>query len=172
MIFFFGAEESYGYLIGTHARDKDAIVCSCLIAEIALDAKLQGNTLVDLLNGIYEKYGVFREQQSSITFKPIKEEIDKMQEIMRHLRENPPSAIAGLPVLYIEDYERKVRLTLSDAKIERLTLPQSDVLVLRLYDNSRIVIRPSGTEPKVKIYVSANSPPSVQLQAAYTQCVG
>ena len=168
--FLFGAEESYGYLIGTHARDKDAIVCSCLIAEIALDAKLQGHTLVDLLNGIYEKYGVFREQQSSITFKPIKEEIDKMQEIMRHLRENPPSAIAGLPVLYIEDYERKVRLTLSDAKIERLTLPQSDVLVLRLYDNSRIVIRPSGTEPKVKIYVSANSPPSVQLQAAITNC--
>jgi|SRR5579862_328360 len=168
--FIFGAEESYGYLIGTHARDKDAIVCSCLLAEIALHAKLKGKTLVDLLNEIYKKYGVFREKQASVNFHPIKEEMEKMQTIMVHLRQHPPREIAGSSVLTIEDYERGVRWHPDSSKTEILSLPQSDVLLFRLADKSRIVIRPSGTEPKIKIYASARKPPSPAVDSSIAEC--
>jgi phosphoglucomutase/phosphomannomutase len=168
--FLFGAEESYGYLIGTHARDKDAIVCSCLLAEIALHAKTNGKTLVDLLHEIYKKYGVFREKQASHNFKPGKEEMDKMQAMMVRLRQNPPHEIAGSEVLIIEDYERGIRMHLDSSKTEKLTLPRSDVLLLRLSDKSRLVIRPSGTEPKIKIYASARQHTTSSIEPAIAQC--
>ncbi len=97
--FIFGAEESYGYLLGTHARDKDAIITSCLIAEIALYDKLQGRTLLDRLTKIYKKYGVFREKQMSINFNPGKEGMDQMAAVMKRLRSNPPKEIAGRSVV-------------------------------------------------------------------------
>ncbi|MBS0603617.1 MAG: phospho-sugar mutase [Verrucomicrobia bacterium] len=150
--FIFGAEESYGYLLGTHARDKDAIISSCLIAEIALQAKLQGKTLIDKLNEIYEKYGVFREKQMSLNFNPGKEGMDQMASVMSRLRSSPPRSVGGTPVVCMEDYEKRSRLILSSNKTEKLDLPQSDVLLFRLADKSRLVIRPSGTEPKIKIY--------------------
>lgn len=156
--FIFGAEESYGYLIGTHARDKDAVSASCLLAEIALHAKSSGKTLVDLLNALYKKYGVFRERQASVQFKPTQEQMHKMQQLMDALRKNPPEKIAGAAVLLIEDYESGIRQHTDSHKTEKLRLPQSDVLLLRLSDQSRIVIRPSGTEPKIKIYASAQQP--------------
>lgn len=168
--FLFGAEESYGYLIGTHARDKDAIVCSCLLAEIALHAKLQGQTLIDLLNAIYKKYGVFREKQASHNFNPVKEEMEKMHAMMIRLRQDPPREIAGAKVLILEDYERQIRVQLDTLKEEPLDLPQSDVLLFRLADQSRIVIRPSGTEPKIKIYASARRPPCSSLQSSIAEC--
>ncbi|HEY2810297.1 MAG TPA: phospho-sugar mutase [Rhabdochlamydiaceae bacterium] len=168
--FLFGAEESYGYLIGTHARDKDAIVCSCLLAEIALEAKRNGLTLVDLLNQIYETYGVFREKQASLNFKPDKEGIEKMKSIMDHLRQHPPSTIADSRILYCEDYLSGIRQHFDTQQKEKLTLPQSDVLLFRLADKSRIVIRPSGTEPKIKIYASACLPPTRAIASATAQC--
>ena len=122
--FLFGAEESYGYLIGTHARDKDAIVCSCLLAEIALHAKTQGKTLIDLLNDIYKKYGVFREKQASHNFKPDKEDMDKMQTMMVRLRQHPPREIAGSKVVILEDYQSGIRTHLDTSKTEKLTLPK------------------------------------------------
>ncbi|MBI2809857.1 MAG: phospho-sugar mutase [Candidatus Melainabacteria bacterium] len=161
--FIFGAEESYGYLLGTHARDKDAIISSCLIAEIALYAKLRGQTLLDRLDQIYKKYGVFREEQLSLNFKPGKEGMEQMGQLMQRLRTSPPKEIVGKEVVSIEDYEKGERFFLDSPKKEKLDLPQSDVLLFRLSDKSRLVIRPSGTEPKVKIYgcVTTDSFPTI-----------
>jgi phosphoglucomutase/phosphomannomutase len=150
--FIFGAEESYGCLLGTVARDKDAIIASCLIAEIALDAKLQGQTLIDKLNQIYQRYGVYCEEQISINFQPGKEGMDQMKALMERLRAFPHRDIASIPVVYVEDYQKRERLYLEGGKKEELSLPKSNVLLYRLKDQSRLVIRPSGTEPKIKIY--------------------
>jgi phosphomannomutase len=150
--FIFGAEESYGCLLGTHARDKDAIIASCLIAEIGSHAKRRGQTLRDRLQEIYKKYGIFREKQLSMNFNPGKEGMDQMASVMVHLRSNPPKNIAGQAVVSLEDYEKRQRVYLDSGKVEKLELPQSDVLLFRLADKTRLVIRPSGTEPKIKIY--------------------
>ena len=140
--FLFGAEESYGYLYGTQARDKDAIIMSCLLAEIALHCKKLGKTLVDFLYEIYQKHGIFRESLISIEFAPGKEGSDSIANLMNRLRKKPLQEIGGIKVLQIEDYLEK-----------HLTgLPESDVLVLRLEDESKLIVRPSGTEPKLKIY--------------------
>ena len=154
--FIFGAEESYGYLLGTHARDKDAIVTSCLIAEMALHAKLKGITLIDCLHQIYKKHGIYRESQASLNFKPGQEGMEQMAAVMDKLRSHPPEAIGGKAVIYYEDYEKQKRIYIKDKREELLELPVSDVLLFRLEDDSRLVIRPSGTEPKVKIYGSVS----------------
>jgi phosphomannomutase len=140
--FLFGAEESYGYLYGTHSRDKDAIISSCLIAEIALHLKNNGKTLVDFLHSLYEKYGVFKEDLTSLVFSSDKKGQLRMQNLMDTLREKPIQSICDLKVIKIDDY-------LDSAKTG---LPKSNVLMLHLEDESRLIIRPSGTEPKVKIY--------------------
>lgn len=155
--FLFGAEESYGYLLGTHARDKDAIITCCLIAEIALHAKRQGQTLIDRLHHIYRTYGIFREKQRSLNFALGKEGMEHMEKVMQQLRSKPPSTIAQMPVVYLEDYETQERTFLETKHAEKLHLPASNVLLFRLQDNSRLVIRPSGTEPKIKIYGGATS---------------
>ncbi len=154
--FIFGAEESYGYLLGTHARDKDAIIISCLIAEIALYAKRQKQTLVDRLHAIYKRNGIYREEQFSINFKPGKSGMEEMSKLMEKLRTHLPKEICGQPVIEIEDYQSRIRTHLQTKKTEPLDLPKSDVLLFRLQDQTRLVIRPSGTEPKIKIYASVS----------------
>ncbi|MES2345903.1 MAG: phospho-sugar mutase [Chlamydiota bacterium] len=139
--FLFGAEESYGFLRGTHARDKDATISSCLISEIALSAKSKGKTLVDVLNEIYKQFGLFKEKQLSVNFDPGKEGMEKMLQVMNTLRKNPPQSILEKKVIQFTDYEKG-----NDG------LPPSDVLLFRLSDKSKLIIRPSGTEPKIKIY--------------------
>lgn len=168
--FLFGAEESYGYLLGTHARDKDAIVMSCLLAEIALYAKKQNQTLQDRLEKIYQTYGLFQEEQFSIDFAPGKEGMEKIQKIMQHLRQSPLSSIAEIKVLYIEDYQKRTRFVLDLKQKEELDLPSSNVLVFRLKDQSRLIIRPSGTEPKIKIYISARINSYASLEQGIQQC--
>ena len=168
--FLFGAEESYGYLYGTHSRDKDAVVSSCLIAQIALFMKIEGRTLVDLMNDIYHKYGVFKEKQLSLNFNPGKEGMDRIASLMEHLRKNPPKSIAGSAVEVIEDYETKVRLFLKTGKKETLTLPHSDVLLFRLADGSKLVIRPSGTEPKIKAYAAVKKKEFKSIPDAMAEC--
>ncbi len=118
--FIFGAEESYGYLLGTHSRDKDAIVSCCLIAEMALHFKKQGKTLIDFLEDIYQKYGVFREAQISLAFSPGKEGMEAMQKTMKNLRNNPLESVLGKKVLILDDYEKGLH-----------DLPPSNVLFLR-----------------------------------------
>ena len=168
--FLFGAEESYGYLIGTHARDKDAIVMSCFIAEIALYAKRQNQTLQDRLEKIYQTHGLFQEKQFSIDFAPGKEGMEKIEKMMQHLRQNPLKAIAGIDVLYIEDYQKRIRFILESKKEEALELPYSNVLVFGLKDQSRLIIRPSGTEPKIKIYLSTHIDSYSSLEQGIDQC--
>jgi phosphoglucomutase/phosphomannomutase len=168
--FIFGGEESYGYLLGTHARDKDAIISSCLIAEIALYEKLKGHTLIDRLHSIYKKYGIFREKQMSLNFSPGKEGMETMSLVMEKLRSNPPQEIDGQPVVCIEDYDLQTRLYTGSGKREELDLPPSDVLLFRLKDNTRLVIRPSGTEPKIKIYGGVASEDFASVDSGIKEC--
>ncbi len=139
--FIFGAEESYGYLLGTHSRDKDAIVSSCLLAEMALQFKRQGKTLVDFLEEVYTQYGIFKESQISVEFSPGKDGMESMQKLMSSLRTAAPSQVLGKKVLLIEDYAKGLH-----------GLPPSDMLILKLEGEVKLIIRPSGTEPKIKIY--------------------
>jgi len=152
--FLFGAEESYGYLYGTHARDKDAIVSCCLIAEIALGYKKQGKTLVDFLYEIYAKYGVFRETTLSVDFTPGAAGTTAIEAFMKKLRASLPSAFQGLAVTEIQDY----------LKEKETKLPKSNVLLFKLEKGYKIVIRPSGTEPKLKIYLSLHSEPGTSVE--------
>jgi len=145
----FGGEESYGCLLGTVVRDKDAVIASCLLAEIALYAKRQNKTLVDLLNDIYTRYGVFVEHLISLDYEETKEGKDAMQKTMQRFRQNCPTKILDISVVKCTDL-----LTATD-------LPKADVLILELDDKSRIVIRPSGTEPRIKIYILTHEKPDL-----------
>ncbi len=153
--YIFGGEESYGYLLGTHVRDKDAIISATCVCEAALQLKREGKTLVDLLYEIYRTHGIFREKLLSLTFGG-KEGADKMREMMRHLRETPPKILADKPVTVMEDYLTHTKLHLETGKKETLVLPKSDVLRFWLEDGTKIVVRPSGTEPKIKLYCAVH----------------
>lgn len=149
--FIFGGEESYGYLLGTQTRDKDAIVSAACLCEAALQLKLQKKTLVDFLYEIYQKFGIYREKLISLTFEG-KEGVDKMRSMMHTLRESPPTEIGSLKVVTVEDYLSRTILHTATGHKEPLTLPHSDVLRFWLEDDTKIVVRPSGTEPKIKLY--------------------
>ena len=135
-----GYEESYGYLVGTHARDKDAVVASLIISEAALYYKLKGMTLYDALMEIYDKFGYYKEVLKSITLKGI-DGVEKIAEIMKSFRNDNISSIAGVKVDRKLDYKEGID-----------GLPKSDVLKFVLDDKSWIAVRPSGTEPKIKFY--------------------
>ncbi|MBA2369217.1 MAG: phospho-sugar mutase [Candidatus Protochlamydia sp.] len=150
--FIFGGEESYGYLLGTFSRDKDAVLCSALICEAALQAKLQNKSLIDKLYDLYQKYGIYQEKLLSLNFGETKEGKEQMALEMQKLRSSHLKEIAGIPVAAIEDYEVSTKYELKSGKTEPIHLPFSDVLLYWLEDGSKVMVRPSGTEPKVKIY--------------------
>ena len=151
--YIFGGEESLGYLLGTFSRDKDAISSSALIAEVASHAKIQGKTLVDLLHDLHETYGIYAERQVSIKFEDSKTGQDQMKAAMEKLRAQPFSEIEGETVLKIDDYLSSTSLDLESGSTTPLTLPVSDVIVYWLSGGGKLMVRPSGTEPKVKVYV-------------------
>lgn len=154
--FFFGFEESYGYLSGTYVRDKDAVVASMLICEMAAYYKLKGSSLMGELQNIYEKYGYYFHKVDSFIFEGLSG-MDKMASIMQTLRENPPAELAGLPVNNMADYAAQ---TITDCKTETTTptgLPKADVLLYNLFGNAQVIVRPSGTEPKIKIYYTVRA---------------
>lgn len=169
LTFLFGAEESYGYLVGTHSRDKDAVVACCLLAEIALYAKKNNQTLIDLLHQIYAEYGIFRELQHSIDFPAGKNGMDQIRRVMDRLRSSPIHSLMGNQTLIIEDYLTGDKTQVIGGRQEKLHLPTSDVLVYQFKDASRIIIRPSGTEPKIKIYVGVRYPPLVNIEEGIIQ---
>lgn len=140
--FVFGAEESCGYLYQNFVRDKDGIQAACLIAEMAGMAKIENKTLVDKLYEIYQQYGVYQDRLINIGLSDSLEGMQAMQNIMQSFRDNPPKEILGIEVEKVEDFSKKI-----------LGLPASDVLRFWLKDKTKIVIRPSGTEPKMKIYL-------------------
>ncbi len=149
--FILGAEESHGYLFGTYARDKDGIATACLLSEMALDAKLKGETLVDRLDALYKKYGFHTSNLINIQLKD-GQALSKIDD----LRALPPKSIAGHALLSLEDYQTSQKRDLKTGTLEKLTLPTSNVLVLRLEGGIKLIIRPSGTEPKLKIYGTAH----------------
>jgi len=142
--FIFGFEESYGYLSGTFVRDKDAVNASLLICEMFAYYRAKGMTLVDALNHLYRTYGAFSEGLASYTFEGA-QGFQAMERIMGSLRGAPPGSIGGVPVTRVTDYQNQ----------EATGLPPSNVLKLHLQNGSSAVIRPSGTEPKLKIYCFA-----------------
>ncbi|MFV0402108.1 MAG: phospho-sugar mutase [Oscillospiraceae bacterium] len=149
--FVFGWEESCGYLSGSYVRDKDAVNASLLIVEMASAYKLEGKTLDDVLQGIYRKYGIYRNALQNVSY-PGAEGMLKMKEIMDKLRQNPPTEIAGTKVVEYTDYLVSER-TKNGVK-EPIAIPSSNVLEYGLGDGSSVIIRPSGTEPKIKLYYS------------------
>ena len=153
--YIFGFEESCGYLAGTFARDKDAVSATLLVCEAAAYYKKQGLTLYDVLQKLYKKYGIYRESIESVTLKGV-DGVAKIKYIMANLRENPPKTLAGESVTEARDYVSGVVENLRTGAISRTNLPVSDVLYYATACGSWACVRPSGTEPKIKIYFGAN----------------
>jgi len=149
--FIFGFEESYGCLVGTHSRDKDAVVAVMILCEAAAYYKSQGLTLFEQMNRIYDKYGYYKEDLVSITLKGI-EGMEKIKSIMGEYRVNPPKAVGDYQVLRIRDYNADTITDLRTGEKTPTGLPKSDVLYFELTDDAWCAIRPSGTEPKIKFY--------------------
>ncbi|MBQ1224297.1 MAG: phospho-sugar mutase [Oscillospiraceae bacterium] len=144
-------EESYGYLSGSHARDKDAVVAAMLVAELAAYHAAAGRTLAEALDGLMEKYGWFREKTLNIKM-PGLDGLEKMAALMAGLRSSAPKTFGGTDVCAVCDYRPGIR-KYSDGREETLPLKNSNVLAFELADGCKVIIRPSGTEPKVKVYV-------------------
>lgn len=149
--YLFGFEESYGCLIGTHARDKDAIVATMALCEAAAYYKTQGKTLWDVMIDMYEKYGYYKDSIQSITLKGI-EGLQKIQEILETLRNNAPESIGDYKVLKARDYKKDTIRDMATGEVTSTGLPGSNVLYYDLEDDAWVCVRPSGTEPKVKFY--------------------
>lgn len=149
--YLFGFEESYGCLIGTHARDKDAIVATMALCEAAAYYKTQGKTLWDAMIDMYEKYGYYKDDIQSITLKGI-EGLEKIQKILSELRTNAPTQIGDYKVLVARDYKADTVKDLETGEVTPTGLPSSNVLYYELTDDAWLCVRPSGTEPKVKFY--------------------
>ena len=149
--YLFGFEESYGCLIGTYARDKDAIVASMALCEAAAYYKTLGKTLWDAMIDLFEKYGYYKDDIQSITLKGI-EGLAKIQQILETLRKEPPVSFGEYKVLKARDYKADTIQDLATGEVTSTGLPKSNVLYYDLTDDAWICVRPSGTEPKVKFY--------------------
>ena len=149
--YLFGFEESYGCLIGTYARDKDAIVATMALCEAAAYYKTQGKTLWDAMIDLYEQFGYYKDSIQSVTLKGI-EGLQKIQDIMNTLREKPPVEIAGYQVTSVRDYKNDTITDVKTKEVKPTGLPSSNVLYYDLTDDAWLCVRPSGTEPKVKFY--------------------
>ena len=148
----FSYEESYGYMIGHYVRDKDAVTASLLLTEMAAWYYSQGMTLFDALNALFEKYGWYGEKTHNLVM-PGLDGAEKMANLMKLLRETPPSEIAGVPVAVYKDYADGTARDAASGKVTKITLSGSNVLRFELCDGTHIVVRPSGTEPKIKVYI-------------------
>ena len=144
--YIFGFEESYGYLSGAHVRDKDAVNATLLVCEAAAWYAKQGMTLLDAINKLYAEFGCYRNALHSFAFEG-ESGMHTMQAIMKKLRETPPQSIAGIAVESVLDYNT-----------EGTGLPKANVLEFRLAGGAKLMVRPSGTEPKIKVYLSAVAP--------------
>lgn len=151
--FVMGFEESYGYLAGTHARDKDAVVASMLICEMAAYYKTKNMNLVDVMNSLYDEFGYYCNEVKSYTFEGAAG-MEKMAQIMDTLRQNPPKTIGDFTVTAVSDYKTS-KTTFTDGGEEKIELPKSNVLAFALENGNKVIVRPSGTEPKIKAYLTA-----------------
>lgn len=149
--YLFGFEESYGCLIGTYARDKDAIVATMALCEAAAYYKTQNKTLWDVVLEMYDKYGYYKDETTAVTLKGI-EGLQKIQDILTSLRSNPPKKFGDVEVLRVRDYQVGTITDCGTNKKEKTTLPTSNVLYYELENDAWVCVRPSGTEPKIKFY--------------------
>ncbi len=175
--YIFGFEESYGYLAGGYVRDKDAVVASMLICEMAAFYRTKGISLIEARKRMYAEYGVYYNKLDNFTCEGASG-MERMSEIMSGLRKNAPRSIGGLAVEAVADYEASVK-TLSDGKTEKITLPKSNVITFYLENNASVVIRPSGTEPKIKVYYTTKGAEKAdaaaiqeKLSADFTKVLG
>ena len=152
--FIVGMEESYGYLSGIHARDKDAVVACALICEMAAYYKSRGKSLYEVMEGLYEEHGMYLNALDNYAFKGSSGMV-KMGEIMEGLRNNPPKSISGMKVLAVSDYKKGERICNATGEKTVIDLPSSNVLYYELENSCGVIVRPSGTEPKIKIYYTA-----------------
>jgi len=149
--FIAGGEESYGYLVGDSVRDKDAVVSCAMFAEITAWAKENGKSLYQILLEIYSEFGLYKEYLKSLTLKG-KEGLEEIQAMMVRYRSNPPKTIDGSPVVLFHDYQKQETLNLQTGSKTKLNLPKSDVVQFIAADGTKVSVRPSGTEPKIKFY--------------------
>ena len=149
--YIFGFEESYGYLAGTYVRDKDAVVASMLIVEMAAYYRTKGISMMQARENLYAQYGVFKHSQESFAFEGVSGMM-KMKEIMASLRTNAPQTIGGLKVIGTADYLKSESTDLETGNVTKINLPKSDVVSFMLPDHASVIVRPSGTEPKIKAY--------------------
>lgn len=175
--YIFGFEESYGYLAGGYVRDKDAVVASMLICEMAAYYRTKGVTLIEARKKMYDEYGVYFNKLGNFTCEGASG-MERMKEIMAGLRANAPKTIGDLDVLAVTDYTTSVK-TMSDGSTSAVTLPKSDVITYNLADDASVIIRPSGTEPKIKVYYttkgddkSAAVALQEKLSADFTKIIG
>ncbi len=154
--FIIAMEESYGYLVGTHARDKDAVVASMLICEMAAYYKTQGKTLIEVLETLYKEHGMYLNTVLNFVFEG-ESGMKKMQQIMSGLRTDAPGEIAGMRVLKLSDYELSEAVDTVTGEKTTISLPQANVLAYKIPGGSGVIVRPSGTEPKIKVYITARA---------------
>lgn len=153
--FIIGAEESYGYMAGQEVRDKDGVMAAMLIAEMAAWAKDYGKTVYDLLMDVYERFGLYREDLINVV-KQGRAGAEEIQQMMEQFRSNPPKTVNQSRVLEIHDYKLQKSTNLQSGVIHPINLPESNVLQFFLEDGSKVSMRPSGTEPKIKFYFGVN----------------
>ena len=152
--YIFGFEESCGYLKGTYARDKDAIVASMLVCELAASLKNEGRTILDALNDVYKTYGIYLANVQSLELTGA-DAMEKAAKLMADLRSSIPATIGGAPVTCVKDYLTREQRDMVSGEVTPILLPKSNVLEFILGDNGSVIARPSGTEPKVKFYYTA-----------------
>ena len=152
-----GGEESFGYMVGDFVRDKDAVTAALLACELVAEAKSNGTSFFDVLLETYVKLGCFQERLVSLVKKG-KSGAEEIESIMDRFRKDPPKDIDGSPIRFIEDYATAVRTLVKAQEKEMIPLPKANVLIFIAEDGTRVAARPSGTEPKIKFYVSVNTP--------------
>lgn len=152
--YLFGFEESYGYLSGTYVRDKDAVVASMLVCEMAAYYKKQGKSLAEVIDGLYEEFSYYLNQTYSFEFDGAAG-MQKMSDIMTAVRDNTPKSIAGYDVVKVSDYFLRKETDVATGSVTDIDLPKSNVIALHLADDNAVIIRPSGTEPKIKLYITS-----------------
>ncbi len=162
--FLFGFEESFGFLAGGFSRDKDAICAAMLAAELCASCAQRGMTLCDALQALYRTYGYYKEKVKSYTLSG-KAGMEKIAAAMQALRTQPISALLGVKVDYMEDYRARRRTQTGSGAVTPLALPSSDMIRLLLHNGAWVVVRPSGTEPKLKLYIGANATGEQEVDA-------
>ena len=165
-----GGEESFGFMVGDAVRDKDAVAATLLMCEIAAQAKSHGSSVYKELLNLYVDHGFYKEYLVSLTKKGI-DGLREITQMMVDMRENPVKEINGQRVVMLEDYKKSIAKNLLTGEEETLTVPKSDVLIYYTEDGAKIAARPSGTEPKIKFYVSVNAPLDHVANATVTEAI-